>query len=148
MQLKPASADLAVVQDSDLKEKSACCRGNLADLILRCCAVRYCSASNRYLTAKLYHSVWEDTKKLQSQEANCDALFRKAAQLLKAQRIPHRYGVRAGKRSDAITAATDRHQIDLVVMGTRGIGSLARLFLGSVAMAVAQGSRVPVTFVK
>jgi K+-sensing histidine kinase KdpD len=77
-----------------------------------------------------------------------EAILSKASQLLEAQRIPYQCEVRAGKPSEEITAAIDRHQIDLIVMGTRGIGTLARLFLGSVAMAVAQECRVPVTFVK
>jgi nucleotide-binding universal stress UspA family protein len=49
---------------------------------------------------------------------------------------------------DVIAAAVDRHQIDLIVMGSTGMGTFARLFLGSVAMAVAQDSKVPVTLVK
>jgi nucleotide-binding universal stress UspA family protein len=47
-----------------------------------------------------------------------------------------------------IAAVVDRHQIDLIVMGSTGMGTLARLLLGSVAMAVAQDSMVPVTLVK
>jgi K+-sensing histidine kinase KdpD len=77
-----------------------------------------------------------------------EAILVKASQLLEAQHIPYRCEVLAGKPSEVIAAVIDRHQINLIVMGSTGMGTLARLFLGSVAMAVAQDSKVPVTFVK
>ena len=76
------------------------------------------------------------------------AILGKASQLLDAQHIPYQCEVLAGKPPEAIAAAVDRHQIDLIVMGSTGIGSLARFFLGSVAMAVAQESKVPATLVR
>ena len=77
-----------------------------------------------------------------------EAILEKASQLLDAQHIPYQCEVLAGLPRAAIAAAVDRHQIDLIVMGSTGMGALARLFLGSVAMAVAQESKVPVTLVK
>jgi nucleotide-binding universal stress UspA family protein len=77
-----------------------------------------------------------------------EAILDKASQLLDAQHIPYRCEILAGKPQEVIAAVVDRHQIDLIVMGATGIGTLARIFLGSVAMAVAQGSNVPVTLVK
>jgi two-component system sensor histidine kinase KdpD len=77
-----------------------------------------------------------------------EAILDKASQLLEAQHIPYQCEVLAGKPSEAIAAIVDRHQIDLIIMGSTGIGTLARLFLGSVATAVAQESKVPVTLVK
>ena len=76
------------------------------------------------------------------------AILEEASQLLNAQHIPHECEVFIGNPSEAIAAAVDRHHIDLIVMGSTGKGSLARLFLGSVAMAVARESKVPVTLVK
>jgi two-component system, OmpR family, sensor histidine kinase KdpD len=77
-----------------------------------------------------------------------EAILDIASQLLDAQHIPYQGEVLAGKAPEAIAAAVDRHQIDLVVMGSTGMGTVARLFLGSVAMAVVQESKVPVTLVK
>jgi len=77
-----------------------------------------------------------------------DALLSKASQLLDAQNIPYQCEVLTGKPPEAIAAVVDRHEIDLIVMGSTGIGALARLFLGSVAIAVAQQSKVPVTLVR
>jgi K+-sensing histidine kinase KdpD len=76
------------------------------------------------------------------------AILGAASQLLDAQQIPYQCEVVAGVPSEAIAAAVDRHRIDLIVMGSTGLGTLARLLLGSVAMAVAQKSKVPVTLVK
>ncbi len=76
------------------------------------------------------------------------AILGAASQLLDAQQIPYQCEVVAGVPSEAIAAAVDRHRIDLIVMGATGMGTLARLLLGSAAMAVAQKSKVPVTLVK
>jgi K+-sensing histidine kinase KdpD len=77
-----------------------------------------------------------------------DDMLEKASQLLDAQDIPYQCEVLAGLPPEAIAAAVGRHQIDLIVMGSTGMGTLARLFLGSVATAVAHDSKVPVTLVK
>ena len=77
-----------------------------------------------------------------------DAILEKASQLLDAQHIPYQCEVLAGMPPKVIAAAVERHEIDLIVMGSTGMGALARLFLGSVAMAVARESEVPVTLVK
>jgi K+-sensing histidine kinase KdpD len=77
-----------------------------------------------------------------------EAILEKASQLLDAQDIPYQCEVLAGLPPEAIAAAVGRHQIDLIVMGSTGVGTLARLFLGSVATAVARDSKVPVTLVK
>ena len=66
-----------------------------------------------------------------------EAVLKRASQLLDAQQIPHQCEVLVGMPPAAIASAVDRYQIDLIVMGSSGMGALARLFLGSVAMAVA-----------
>jgi len=76
-----------------------------------------------------------------------EAILERASRLFDAHDIPYQGEVLAGLPSEAIAAAVGRHQIDLIVMGSTGMGTLARLF-GSVAMAVAQESKVPVTLVK
>jgi K+-sensing histidine kinase KdpD len=77
-----------------------------------------------------------------------EAILEKASQQLDAQHIPYQCEVLAGLPPEAIAAAVGRHQIDLIVIGSTGMGTLARLFLGSVATAVARDSKVPVTLVK
>lgn len=77
-----------------------------------------------------------------------EVILEKASQLLDAQHIPYQCEVLAGIPAEAIAATVERHQIDLIVMGSTGLRPLARLFLGSVATTVAQESKVPVTLVK
>jgi nucleotide-binding universal stress UspA family protein len=77
-----------------------------------------------------------------------EAILGRASQVLAAQHIAYRCEVLAGKPAEVIAAAVERHPIDLIVMGSTGVGPLARLFLGSVAMAVARESKVAVTLVK
>lgn len=54
------------------------------------------------------------------------------------------YGVIA---NEIVRVAKDR-QVDQIVMGTRGMGAMGNLFLGSVAQAVIHQSPVPVLMVK
>jgi nucleotide-binding universal stress UspA family protein len=75
-------------------------------------------------------------------------ILEEASQLLDTQHIPYECEVAIGNPPEAIAAAVDHHHIDLIVMGSTGKGSLARFFLGSVAMAVTRESNVPVTLAK
>jgi len=77
-----------------------------------------------------------------------EAILERASQLLDAQHIPYQCEVLTGRPPEAIAAAVGRHQIDLIVMGSTGMRTLARILLGSVATAVARDSKVPVTLVK
>jgi len=75
-------------------------------------------------------------------------VLEKASRLLKAGHIPCRCQIVTGKPAEEITRAAERHQVDLIVMGATGIGTLAGRLLGSVAFGVARDSNAPVTLVK
>ena len=53
-----------------------------------------------------------------------------------------------GPAADAILSVADVRECDLIVMGSRGHGALARLILGSVSQRVLTGARAPVLIVK
>lgn len=53
-----------------------------------------------------------------------------------------------GPVAETIAEQTRLLGVDQIVMGSRGLGALGRLFLGSVATKVARLVRVPVTLVK
>ena len=53
-----------------------------------------------------------------------------------------------GKPWEAISDYASRNQFDLIVMGTRGLGTYTGAALGSVAQGVAQRSTIPVLLVK
>ncbi|WP_075579814.1 universal stress protein [Acidaminococcus massiliensis] len=50
--------------------------------------------------------------------------------------------------AERICAEAERDEVDLIVMGNRGMGVLAGFFLGSVSTKVSQSANCPVTIVK
>lgn len=50
--------------------------------------------------------------------------------------------------TDEIVSFADSHGVDLIVMGSRGLGGFKKLLLGSVASGVSQHSKCPVMIVK
>lgn len=50
--------------------------------------------------------------------------------------------------AERICAEAERDEVDLIVMGNRGMGILAGFFLGSVSTKVSQSANCPVTIVK
>jgi nucleotide-binding universal stress UspA family protein len=56
--------------------------------------------------------------------------------------------VRFGHPGEEILAAAERHDSDLIVVGSHGRGVASRLFVGSVAAEVLRGARCPVLTVK
>lgn len=53
-----------------------------------------------------------------------------------------------GEPAQVIVDATKEHKIDLVIIGSRGLGSVNSLLLGSVSRRVAQDAPCPVMIVK
>ncbi|NHH98775.1 hypothetical protein DYY66_1921 [Candidatus Nitrosotalea sp. FS] len=49
---------------------------------------------------------------------------------------------------DSLTSYAESHNVDLIIMGSRGFGGFKRLLLGSVASGVSQHSKCPVLIVK
>ena len=56
--------------------------------------------------------------------------------------------VRTGQTAEAIAQAAHDEGIEHIVMGTRGLGSIQGLLLGSVAMKVIHLAEVPITLIK
>ena len=71
-----------------------------------------------------------------------------------AERLAREHGVEltvevlAGDPSDEIVAFADNQEVDLVVIGSRGRGTLARAALGSVSESVLREARRPVLVVR
>lgn len=56
--------------------------------------------------------------------------------------------VRSGTPATEILNYAEEKEVDLIVMGSRGLSAIQRLVLGSVSQAVASRARVPVLIVK
>lgn len=72
----------------------------------------------------------------------------KAAARLQAAGIEHSCHAQMGEVISELVKAAKQHQCTVVVMGTRGMGSLGNLVLGSVATRVVHEVPVPVLLVK
>jgi nucleotide-binding universal stress UspA family protein len=76
------------------------------------------------------------------------------APLTAAAEIADEHSVRAttrllsGDAADEIVACADSIRADLIVIGSRGLGALGRMILGSVSRAVLHETRVPVLVVR
>lgn len=70
------------------------------------------------------------------------------ADRLKAAGIPATPHVRSGDPAGEILAAADDHAADLIVTGSRGLGGIDRLLLGSVARNVLSHARASVLIVR
>lgn len=82
-----------------------------------------------------------------SQKAGRDA-SRSACALLDEAGIPYVVEFVSGEVAGAIVRHAQSCQCDMIVMGTRGMGTVANLALGSVATKVMHLANVPVTLVK
>lgn len=74
--------------------------------------------------------------------------LREARRVLERAGVPFHAYVMAGRIAETIVHQADKLRCGEIVMGTRGMGSLANLVLGSVATKVVHLAKVPVTLVK
>jgi nucleotide-binding universal stress UspA family protein len=83
-----------------------------------------------------------------SQRPMGEKVLEGARELLDKASIPYSADVRSGPIAETIAAYAKEHQCDAVIMGTRGMGRIVNLVLGSVATKVIHLVDVPVTLVK
>lgn len=68
---------------------------------------------------------------------------------IKELNIPSKSSVLEGLSvTDELLSYAESNQVDLIVMGSRGLGGFKKLLLGSVASSVSQHSKCPVLIVK
>jgi nucleotide-binding universal stress UspA family protein len=71
-----------------------------------------------------------------------------AIALLEKAGVPYKRYARSGAPADGILKLARDEKCDAIAMGTRGMGAIAGLVLGSVAIKVLQLAPVPLTLVK
>ncbi len=72
----------------------------------------------------------------------------KAQKLLDKAGIPHKDEILVGPIAETICKYSADARVDLICMGTRGLGAAAGLMMGSVATKVLHNAKVPVLLVK
>lgn len=72
----------------------------------------------------------------------------KANRLLDKANIPHVVSILVGDPAETICKVAAAEKCDLICMGSRGLGAVANLVLGSVATKVLHGAKAPVLLVK
>ena len=95
------------------------------------------------LTGAETGSDWQEA----ASEASTKAL-KEAVGKAEAAGIAFKSIVRTGQTAEAIAQVARDEEIDHIVMGTRGLGSIQGLLLGSVAMKVIHLAEVPITLIK
>ena len=88
-------------------------------------------------------SDWEET----ASQASAKAL-KEAVGKSEAAGIVFKTLVRTGQPAEAIAGVAREEDIKHIVMGTRGLGSIQGLLLGSVAKKVIHLAEVPITLIK
>lgn len=73
---------------------------------------------------------------------------RSACSLLESAGVAHAVHLEHGELAETIETIARRHECDLIVMGTRGMGAVSNLVIGSVASGVIHCADRPVTLVK
>ena len=77
-----------------------------------------------------------------------DRALKEAVGKAQAAGIAFKSIVRTGQTAEAIAQAAHDEGVGHIVMGTRGLGSIQGLLLGSVAMKVIHLAQVPITLLK
>ncbi|MBI4207553.1 MAG: universal stress protein [Betaproteobacteria bacterium] len=76
------------------------------------------------------------------------AALKSAMQKLDAAKVKYHYHIGVGDEAETIARYARDKRCDQIVMGTRGMGSVSNLLLGSVATKVIHLAEVPVLLVK
>jgi nucleotide-binding universal stress UspA family protein len=84
----------------------------------------------------------------QHQQRMSEEVFRKVERVARRAGVPVVSRMAIGLPAETILRETTRSRASEIIMGTRGLGKLGGLLLGSVAMKVVQLTDVPVTLVK
>lgn len=77
-----------------------------------------------------------------------DAILKRGTAALQAARSKYKVHMVVGDTAEKIAATAHRLRCSSIIMGTRGMGMLGTLVLGSIATKVIHLAKVPVTLVK
>lgn len=90
--------------------------------------------------------VGDSLKKAQQEKSA--AIASRALQMCKDKQVKAESVILNGDAREMISQATEKMQVDLLIMGSRGLGKLKRAFLGSVSDHCAHHAKAPILIVK
>ncbi|CAN8270102.1 unnamed protein product [Cochlearia groenlandica] len=83
-----------------------------------------------------------------TRQETSDALFSRALHMCQAKQIRTETIVLEGDAKETICKAVEKMKVDILVVGSRGLGKLKRAFLGSVSDYCAHHANCPILIVK
>ncbi len=89
-----------------------------------------------------------EEKARELQRRRSEDILKPAAELAKAAGVKFSTEILIGEVAGAIARYAQEHGCDAIVMGTRGMGAVGNLVLGSIATKVIHLTKLPVTLVK
>ena len=98
-------------------------------------------------TDPYYGVAYIETTKLLREDASKSIL--KLESVLKESKISFKSEIlEVTSITDSLVSYAESHNVDLIVIGSRGLGGFKKLLLGSVASGVSQHSKCPVLIIK
>lgn len=94
------------------------------------------------------HAGASDAEIQHKQAEEAGRILQPARQILDAAGIPYQVRLRTGSPANEIALQVNETNCDSIIMGTRGMGPVASLMIGSVATRVIYLVDVPVTLIK
>ncbi|KAK6139738.1 hypothetical protein DH2020_026498 [Rehmannia glutinosa] len=98
------------------------------------------------------HAVFPTTSIIQSvnkaQEENASAILAHAVRMCAERMVKAKTSVLEGDPKEMICDVAEQMHVDLIVMGSRGLGKIKRAFIGSVSDYVIHHAKCPVLVVK
>lgn len=133
-------AEKALSQAIDMVKNSSDCTLHVASICNMVAAVRksdQASIAEGRLTAELAEESEIETK---------EALEKAKKQI--PQEIPANMIYEIGSPTQVLLEIADKYNCDLIVMGSRGLGPIKGIFMGSVSSYLASHAKIPVCIVK
>jgi nucleotide-binding universal stress UspA family protein len=94
-------------------------------------------------------AVYVDRSKLEKvQHEQSEALLAPSENALRTAGVPYQKEILAGDVATSIVERAEALGCHVIVMGTRGMGALANLVMGSVTTKVVHMTKLPVTLIK
>jgi nucleotide-binding universal stress UspA family protein len=152
-----SSADQRFLKETGMRTILIPCDGS--DNALR--AVRYAASLAKELSdvqlellnvqdplPQKVHAALSEQEIVNWQAGEADIILQPARQILDAEEVQYQVRSRVGSPANEIARHVHETQCDAIIMGTRGLGPIANLMIGSVATKVIHLVEVPVTLIK